>query len=330
MRCVALLSGGLDSQLAIRIMQQQEIEVEAFNFHSVFTTCLEAAHKAADSLGVHLTIVEPEAGYLDLIRNPRFGYGRGANPCIDCRIYMLQRAFQFMEQVGAQFVVSGEVVGQRPMSQKRRDLEAIAHHCGQYDLLLRPLSAKVLVPTLPERAGWVDREKLYAFYGRGRRKMIALGRALGLQDIPVPSSGCALTERNFSWKVFDLLRHQPSSDTWDFELLKHGRHFRYNDRVKMVVGRREAENHLLQHMHQLPDASSSALLEPDGFTGPTVLVVGHATANALQFAGGLLHRYAKITDDARHYVSVQVGGERRRVLLQAQAEARQAETLATA
>ncbi len=128
MRCVALLSGGLDSQLAIRLMQEQGIEVEALNFKTVFTCCQDYSAQVAHRLNVPLTILEQEDDYLDVIRNPRFGYGRGANPCIDCRIYMFQRAFRFMEQIDAQFVVSGEVVGQRPMSQKRRDLETISHH----------------------------------------------------------------------------------------------------------------------------------------------------------------------------------------------------------
>ncbi len=329
MRCVALFSGGLDSQLAVRIMQLHGIEVEACTFQSVFTTCQGEAALAAQRLGVRLTIVGQGDDYLELIRNPRFGYGRGANPCIDCRIYMLRRAFQFMDQVGGDFVVSGEVLGQRSMSQKRRDLETIAHHSEHYDQLLRPLSAKLLAPSLPEREGWVDRERLYAFYGRGRRKLIALGRSLGLEEIPAPSTGCMLTEPSFSLKVHDLLKHQPSAATWDCELLKHGRHFRFNELVKVIVGRQEEENVQLQHLHARPAARSTALLCPVGFAGPVALVVGPPTEDALQFACGLIHRYAKVRQDGGGDIRVKVGDDERRMVAQFRADAQQAVTLAT-
>ncbi|HIN95822.1 MAG TPA: hypothetical protein EYN03_09265, partial [Planctomycetes bacterium] len=144
-RCVTLLSGGLDSMLAIRIMQDQGIEVEALNFKTMFTCCQDLSAQAATRLGVRLTVVSQEDDYLELIKKPRFGYGKGANPCVDCRIYMFERAHKFMEQIGADFIVSGEVVGQRPMSQKRRDLDVISHQSGLEDLLLRPLSAKLLL-----------------------------------------------------------------------------------------------------------------------------------------------------------------------------------------
>ena len=159
-RCVALISGGLDSSLAIRLMQEQGIEVEAVNFKTVFTCCQDTSAQAARDLGVRLTVIGQDEDYLDLVKSPRFGYGKGANPCVDCRIYMFDKAKEFMEQIGAQFIVSGEVVGQRPMSQKKKDLAVISYHSGLEDLLLRPLSAKLLPPTLPEREGWVDRSKL--------------------------------------------------------------------------------------------------------------------------------------------------------------------------
>ncbi len=293
MRCVVLLSGGLDSQLVVRLMQEQDIEVEALNFRTLYSCCQNDAARIAHQLGVRLTILSTEDDYLDIIRYPRYGYGRGANPCVDCRMYMCRRARTFMEQVDASFVVTGELIGQRPMSQKRRDLDIIAYHSGLEDLLLRPLSAKALPPTLPEREGWVDREKLYGFTGRGRRELIELAESLGLKDLPTPSTGCALTEHRFSRKVFDLIQHKPSAKMWDFELLKIGRHFRINGQNKFVVGRDEVENGQLQYMHQLPTASSSALLVPENFIGAEGLLLGPASDAAIQFAGGLLLRYSK-------------------------------------
>ena len=159
--------------LAIRLMQEQDIEVQALNFRTLFTCCQDNASQAARELGVKLTVVAEDDDYLELIRKPRFGYGKGANPCVDCRIYMFQIARRFMSQVNASFVVSGELLGQRPMSQKRRDLERIEHHSELQGLLLRPLSAKLLPETQPEIAGIVDRSRLLGFHGRGRKPLIS-------------------------------------------------------------------------------------------------------------------------------------------------------------
>lgn len=293
MRCVALLSGGLDSMLAVRIMQEQNIEVESVNFKTAFTCCQDTAGKSARQLGTRLTVIGQDDDYFDLIRRPQFGFGKGANPCIDCRIYMFEKAKVFMEQCGASFIVSGEVIGQRPKSQKKRDLRAIAHHADLDDLLLRPLSAKALPPTLPEREGWVDRERLYDFVGRGRKGLIALAKEFGFDDIPSPSTGCALTEPRFSQKVFDLVRKDPESGRWDFELLKTGRHFRIDDSTKVIVGRSEEDNDALAYMHQLPTADRATLLSPDGFPGPRAMIVGEHSAQMIQVGISLIMRYCR-------------------------------------
>lgn len=293
MRCVALLSSGLDSQLAVRLMLQQGIQVEAVHVRTPFTHDRDRTAEVARELAVPLTVVDPEAEYLDTLRSPRFGRGGGMNPCIDCRIYMVRRAFAVMQAMNAHFMISGEVVGQRPMSQKRRDLETISHHSGCFDVLLRPLCAQNLPPTRPEREGWVDRRQLHGFSGRGRRQLIALARSLGIRTIPSPSSGCLLTDKHLSYRLFDLLRHQPLNGGWDFELLKHGRHFRYDHDVKVVLGRREEENEFLEYLHALPDATSTALVKPDDFRGPAGLIVGPTSEGSLRFACGLLLRYAK-------------------------------------
>ncbi|MCB9874599.1 MAG: hypothetical protein H6821_10515 [Planctomycetaceae bacterium] len=303
-RCVVLLSGGLDSMLAIRIMQEQGIEVEALNFKTIFTCCQDQSAQTARDLGVRLTVVGQDDDYLDLVKDPQFGRGKGANPCVDCRIYMFEKAKRFMHQIGADFIVSGEVAGQRPMSQKRRDLDRIAYHSDLEDLLLRPLSAKLLRPTLPEREGWVDREQLYAIEGRSRKRLIELAKKFGLKDIPTPSTGCSLTEPKFSKKVFDLIDSPGESRRWDFELLKIGRHFRYDTHTKVILGRDAAENDQLRYAHQLPDAASTAVFAPENFAGPQALLIGPRTDAAIAFAASLMLRYSRDYDPDNALVRV--------------------------
>ena len=314
--------------LAIRIMQEQGVEVEALNFKTAFTCCQDQSGHAARKLGVRLTVVSQDDDYLDLIKKPQFGFGKGANPCVDCRIYMFERAKRFMDQIGADFIVSGEVVGQRPMSQKKKDLRTISYHSDLEDLLLRPLSAKLLPPTLPEREGWVKREELYDFYGRGRKKLIQLAKSLGIADIPTPSTGCALTEPRFSQKVFDLVRKHPDSRAWDFELLKVGRHFRLDDETKVVVGRRESENGQLEFMHSQQESNSTAVLRPANFQGPAALIVGPTNSASVAYASGLVLRYANALDTTEPLVEVATEGERQVVIATMDDTVKNARTLA--
>lgn len=293
MRCLALFSGGLDSLLAIRLMQEQGVEVEAINFKTSFTCCQDTSAQAARKLGVRLTILSAEDDYFDLVRHPQFGYGKGANPCIDCRIYMFERAARLLPQFDARFLVSGEVLGQRPKSQKRRDLEIIAHHSAD-DLLLRPLSAKLLPPTLPEREGWVDRERLFDFVGRSRKGLIELAGQLGIDEIPSPSNGCALTETAFSKKVFDLIRLQPQNSRWDFELLETGRHFRLSSTTKAIVARNEAETETLRrYFTEPPPGAEVARFQPANFLGPDALAVGPLGEETAEQIAGLVLRYSR-------------------------------------
>ena len=328
-RCVALLSGGLDSMLAIRIMQEQGIEIEVLNFKTIFTCCQDASGQAARDLGVRLTVIGQDNDYLDLVKRPRYGFGRGANPCVDCRIYMFERAWRYATRIGARFVLSGEVVGQRPMSQKRRDLDIIAEMSGLEDRLLRPLSAKLLPPTWPERERIVDRSKLYAFSGRSRKGLIELARRLGLENIPTPSTGCALTERQFGHKVHDLIELDPDSVRWDFQNLKTGRHYRYSASTKIVVGRNAAENDTLRYMHALPDARSTAMLHPKNFSAPLGLIIGPSSDGAIRFAAALLLKYSKQYDHDDAGVEVLIGETRREQRFHRLEAAEQAHTIAT-
>ncbi len=203
---------------------------------------------------------------------------------------MLQLARIQMRHVQADFLVSGEVLGQRPMSQKRADLESIPRLADVEDLLLRPLSAKLLRPTLPEREGWVDRDALHAFSGSGRKGLLRPARELGVVDIPPPFNGCLLTELPFAGKAFDLLEHQKEPSWWDYELLRYGRHFRFSQRSKVVAGRNRSENQALHELHQRPQGRSLACIRPLDFRGPVVLLVGDEPSLADQ-AAALLWRF---------------------------------------
>lgn len=293
MRCVALLSGGLDSHLAARLMCDQGIEVEALHFTTPLVNASDAARRVAQQLRVPLTEIALGDQFLALVRQPRFGYSRAASPCLDCRVLMFRQAAEFRQRCGAEFVVSGEVAGQQATGQRRRDLEAIAHHSGLRDRLLRPLSAQTLPPTLPETSGWVDRERLRGFFGRGRRDLMQLARELGIEAIPVPSGGCPLSEPPFARKVFDLLGHTPTADAWQFLLLKQGRHFRFNEACKVIVGRNETDNCELVKLFASRDNKPAALLVPEGFVGPVAMAVGAVRDEALAFAVGLVYRFSK-------------------------------------
>jgi tRNA-specific 2-thiouridylase len=315
-RAVVLFSGGLDSMLVLRILQQQGLEVHALNVRAVFSCCQTAAARAAVAMGAELTVLSVEDDYLDIIRHPRYGYGKGANPCVDCRMYMCKMAKRFMEQIGASLVATGEILGQRPMSQKRQDLVVIEKRSGLQGRLLRPLSAKLLPPTIPEEEGIVDREKLYDFSGRSRVPLIELAGELGIQEIPQPSTGCALTEPMFSTRVFDLMEHDLEATRWDFELLVHGRQFRITPHAKIVIGRNESENASLGLFAEREDASPAAFIEPENFMGPDALVTGTMAAGeieeaVIELAAAMLVRYSRRAEFGTAKVRVTHGGESR-------------------
>jgi len=261
-KAVGMLSGGLDSRLAVRLMQQQGINVIAVHFYTGFCIAnrnrrvgrLEkpsARHEGLEAgaeLDVPVEIIDVAQEYMSVVLNPRYGYGSGMNPCVDCRIFMLQRAKAYMEQVGARFVFTGEVLGQRPKSQHRQQLRTVERDSGLEGLLLRPLSAGLLPPTIPEKKGWVDRGRLLAISGRSRKEQITLAEQFSIGDYPQPSGGCCLLpDPNFSRRMRDFLDHYPQKPMTPerMALLAVGRHFRVDDAVKVIVGRDEGENNYL-------------------------------------------------------------------------------------
>jgi len=308
---IALFSGGLDSMLAVRLLQRQGLEVEGLHVRTWYPCSHIDADQAATQLGVHLTVHSAGDDYAEVLRRPRFGYGRGANPCLDCRIYMGRLAKRLMEQRGAVAVISGELLGQRPMSQKRRDLDVVAFHSGLEDRLLRPLSAQLLPPTLVEREGLVDRSRLCAFSGRGRATLQQLAAELGIERCPGPSSGCALVHPEFGQRVRELIALRPQARRWEFELAQFG-HYRWlPDGVKLVVGRNAAENALLAEMAAGEAAGVAVLLEPENFQAPTALIAGPATAATLHEAAAEISRRARIVPADAHVRITDGTGTRR-------------------
>jgi hypothetical protein len=300
-RAISLFSGGLDSSLSLRIVQEQGWQVDALYVQTPFTYLKPPPAEAAEGLGARLIVRAVEDDWLELLRHPRYGYGTAANPCLDCRIYMCRMARQLMEEMDARMVISGEVLGQRPMSQKRRDLDIVQRRSGLEGRLLRPLSARLLAPTIPETEGLVDREKLYAFEGRGRGALAELAERFGIHSAPTPSTGCPLTEVSFAPRVEDLMRHRPAATRWEYEILNVGRHLRLDERTKVVVGRCESENALLAEFAARADSPESALLHPENFTGPDAVVVGCVDDASLALAGALLIRYTRraVPEEAR-------------------------------
>lgn len=295
-KAIALYSGGLDSTLAIRLMQVQGIDVRALHFTSPFFGVSPAtdsgkydARRGAELLGVPLTICTLGEDYLEMLRNPRHGYGKAINPCIDCHAYFLKKARESMLETGADFVITGEVLGQRPMSQRRDALRVVELDCGLEGLLLRPLSARLLPPTRPELEGWIDREKLPTIKGRSRKDQMRLATELGVMEYPNPAGGCLLTEVSYASKVRDIFSHSEKLDPRDFRLLRIGRHFRLATDRRLIIGRNEGENSLLQaHAHE----GETVLRWEDGGS-PTGLLIGRTDDNVLQTAGKILLRYTR-------------------------------------
>jgi tRNA-specific 2-thiouridylase len=295
-KALALLSGGLDSTLAVRLMLDQGIEVEALNFTSPFCTCTgknsgckSEAVRVAQEFHIPIKVMHKGTDYLEIVRNPRHGYGKGLNPCVDCRIYLLSRAKEYLQESGADFVITGEVLGQRPMSQRRDTLRVIERESGLEGLILRPLSARHFEPTIPEKEGWVNREKLLAIKGRSRREQFSLAEDLDVKNYPCPAGGCLLTELSFVPKVRDMLDHSDELNLRDCRMLKIGRHFRIADRTKVIIGRDESDNNMLETA-KLPDEAAVTWL--DGNT-PVGIIIGKQDGQYLDISARILLRYTK-------------------------------------
>jgi len=311
MKAIAMLSGGLDSMLAAKIILQQGIELEALNFLTVFCTCTNrgetclASQKAVDALRIPLKVFNVSEEYLEVVKHPQHGYGSNMNPCIDCRIFMLKKAKAYMEGSGASFIVTGEVLGERPMSQRRDAMRLIEKEAGLEGFILRPLSAKLLPASIPEREGWVDREKLLSLQGRSRKPQIQLAEHFGIDDYPCPAGGCLLTDPGFSRRMKDLMLHTLDFSLNDVHLLKMGRHFRLSPKIKLVVGRNKEDNQKIQTFAQGEDL----LLKLSDFPGPLSLLRGEPNGVEIERAASIAVRYSKAKDSERLKVTYKRVGE---------------------
>ena len=286
-KALVIFSGGLDSMLAIKLMQEQGIEVVALHFLSPFFGDKKEAQKKAKVLNVLLKVIDIGQEYLQLLQSPKHGFGKTANPCIDCHALMFKKAKEYMKQVKADFLTSGEVLGERPFSQNKQALAIVEKEAGVRGILLRPLSARFLPETEPEKKGLVDREKLLAISGRRRLEQLKLAKKFGIENIPTPSGGCLLTEKQFGTKVKDLLKNRRKAVLLDFQLLKVGRHFRYKN-SKIVVGRNEKENKKLLKMKSADDF----IFEVINIPSPISLLRGSKTEKTIKTAAQLTAFYS--------------------------------------
>lgn len=318
-KAVSLISGGLDSLLSTKLLLDQGIHVEGVNFFTGF--CVEGHTHAirkqknnkqkrnnalwvAEQLGIKLHIVDVIEPYRDVLLNPKHGYGKNMNPCLDCKSFMVKKAHEWMQKNDLDFIITGEVIGQRPMSQRKETMPIVQKESGAEDLLLRPLCAQHLPPTKPEIKGWVDREKLLDFSGRTRKPQMALAKKYGFKDYATPAGGCCfLTDKQYSNKLVDMWQARGSRayQLDDLIMLKVGRHIRPNPRFKMIVAREEGEVKFLEGYR-----NQYANLYPVSCNGPLALIDGEPNQADLTLAAKILARYSQGRNEQRVDVEVKL------------------------
>ncbi len=314
MKAVSLYSGGLDSQLAVCLIKDQGIEVVGVNFVTPFFGAEDRFRLSAQQLGIDYHEINIGNIYMDVLNNPVYGYGKNFNPCIDCHGFMLKNAGIFMQEIGASFLVTGEVVGERPMSQNKSSLNAVEKLSGYKGLILRPLSAQLLPPTIPETEGWVDRSKLLAISGRSRTPQMQLAEHYGIKNYPTPAGGCLLTQENFSKRLRMLLAVKPEAGADELEILKVGRHFYITDDQLLVVGRNHAENERLNDLAAADDYLLKVIDRP----GPLGLIrsINHSKAVDLQLPAAIVARYSDARDLPVAQIEVARPGVKEKIIME--------------
>lgn len=288
MKAVSLFSGGLDSQLAVALIQKQGIKVIGVNFITPFFAFKPSTSEAAEALKIDLITEDISEEYKEkVLVDPVYGYGQHMNPCIDCHAFMLKNARRIMDETGASFLITGEVLGQRPMSQNRSSLKAVGKLSGQEGLVVRPLSALLMEPTIPELQGWIDRSQLLDINGRSRKRQMELAEQFGITEYPSPAGGCLLTDENYSRRLKYLLSLKPTATAEDFKILRWGRHFAI-DGALLMIGRNQNENRMLLEGAQPEDM----LLAAPDFPGPTALLKSTDGHVDLEYAARIVARYS--------------------------------------
>ncbi len=305
---LALVSGGMDSQLAAKLIVDQGVEVIGVNFRTGFISedDEELFEEIERDLGIEIRLLDvPEEDYLEIIKSPEHGYGSAMNPCLDCRILILNQAKKYMERIGADFIITGEVLGQRPMTQRKDTLNLIQNESDIDERLLRPLSARLLPPTLPEKEGWVEREKLLDIEGRSRKRQLELAEQYGIDHYSQPAGGCLLTEEEFGHRINEVFEHKGKEATTarDLKLLKNGRHFRLPEGGKAIIGRNEEENARLEEF-----ASAYWRLRVSDFPGPLTLITEGAAEEDVTLAARLTGRYSQGRDEEKLEVILEKDG----------------------
>ena len=305
-KIVALLSGGLDSTLAIKTMQKQGFEVSAVAIKTPFCDfdcgrgCGFEIREKADNLGVNLKTVYLGDEYIEMLKHPKHGFGSGMNPCIDCRAMMFEAGKKHMEEIGAEFIISGEVLGQRPMSQFAPALKKIEKLSNLEGKIVRPLSAALLPATDPEKNGLIKRKDLGMIRGRSRKEQLKMAKEFGIEDPPNAGGGCLLTDPAFSLRAIDLFKHIETPTTNDIDLLKIGRHFRLDQNTKLIVGRNRDENEMMCAL-ALPN---DILLEAKEHVGPTTLLRGNGIEKHIEFSAKITLRYSDAPKNETGVVTV--------------------------
>jgi len=288
-RALGLCSGGLDSMLAGLVLRDQDIDVVWVTFETPFFNAAKA-RKASKMTGIPLTVKSIFNVYMKMLKNPPAGYGKHMNPCMDCHALMFKLAGELMQVKNFDFLFSGEVLGQRPMSQNKSSLGYVEKHSGFKGYIVRPLSAANLPLTIPEKEGLVNRDRLLDISGRGRKRQIKLAQKFGISDYPAPAGGCLLTDKNFSNRLRDLFDHQDECTEEELHLLKHGRHFRLNPDAKLIVGRTEDDNENILKYH---NPAGDTVLDVKDYASPIALVPRSAAKDSIQLAAAICTGYSK-------------------------------------
>jgi len=306
-RALCLLSGGLDSLLAVRVLQEQGVDATGISFESPFFSA-ENARKGAIQLGIELIVEDITDETMSLVRNPPHGFGKQMNPCIDCHALMAHRAGEIMRREGLDFLATGEVLGERPMSQNRQSLDMVARDSGFGEFLLRPLSAKLLDPTRPETAGLVDRERLLSIEGRSRKPQMALALKYGIKEYMQPAGGCLLTDPAFSMRLRELFTNEPNAGARDARMLKIGRHFRLPSGAKAIVGRDKKDNERIVAAVQ----DDEVLIVSDVTPGPAVLLMHSSSKDDIDMGARLCASFSD-SEGLEVEMAIRRGGEEGRI-----------------